>query len=128
LGIAAEERRFYGQSASRALIIREREPVNLESPFSSLETFITPNELFYIRNHFAMPQVDVAAYRLRVGGAVERPIEISYDELRSMPSTIRYCDIGVRWKQSGVLSPANAGRSVGTGSREQRGLDGSASR
>jgi DMSO/TMAO reductase YedYZ molybdopterin-dependent catalytic subunit len=69
------------------MIIREREPVNLESPFSSLDTFITPNELFYVRNHFAMPHIDAAAYRLRVGGAVERPFEISYDELRRMPST-----------------------------------------
>jgi DMSO/TMAO reductase YedYZ molybdopterin-dependent catalytic subunit len=67
--------------------MREREPVNLESPFSWLESFITPNELFYVRNHFAIPHIDTAAYRLRVGGAVERPIDISYDELRRMPST-----------------------------------------
>jgi DMSO/TMAO reductase YedYZ molybdopterin-dependent catalytic subunit len=84
---AGVDRRIHAQSGSPAIIIREREPVNLESPFSSLDSFITPDELFYVRNHFAMPQIDPAAYRLRVGGAVEHPFELSYDELRRMPST-----------------------------------------
>ena len=66
--------------------MREREPENLEFPFSSLSSFVTPNELFYVRSHFATPQVDAATYRLRIEGAVDRPFEIGYDELRGMPS------------------------------------------
>ena len=31
-------------------------------------SLITPNELFYIRNHLPVPQVDAAAYRLKVEG------------------------------------------------------------
>jgi hypothetical protein len=31
------------------LIIREREPLNLEYPFDQLDEFLTPNDLFYIR-------------------------------------------------------------------------------
>src|SRR5437016_276519 len=58
-----------GQSG---LIIREKEPENLEFPFSSLNGFITPNERFYIRNHFAVPKIDSIQWRLKIEGAVER--------------------------------------------------------
>ena len=32
------------------LIIREKEPHNLESPFAQVDSFLTPTELFYIRS------------------------------------------------------------------------------
>ncbi len=66
------------------MIIREKEPANLEMPFSSLDGFITSNERFYVRNHFPVPQIDVAAWRLKIEGAVERPAELTHAELRSM--------------------------------------------
>jgi DMSO/TMAO reductase YedYZ molybdopterin-dependent catalytic subunit len=68
------------------LIVRESEPENLEFPFATLDSFITPNEQFYIRNHFPAPRLDVRTWRLRVEGAVERPLEVSYDELVKLPS------------------------------------------
>src|SRR5262245_52959587 len=68
------------------LILRDREPPNLEFPFSSLDRFVIPNERFYVRNHFSTPKVDPAAYRLRVEGAVERPLELSLDEVKQLPS------------------------------------------
>ena len=34
------------------LIIRQKDPNNLEMPFDQLDEFITPSELFYIRSHF----------------------------------------------------------------------------
>ena len=36
-------------------IIREREPVNFEYFFDQLDTFLTPNDPFYIRSHFKVP-------------------------------------------------------------------------
>src|ERR1700736_1173263 len=71
------------------LIIRQREPRNLESPFDRLDAYLTPTELFYIRSHFPTPNLDGAAYRLHVDGAVRRPFVLSYDELRAMPSETR---------------------------------------
>jgi DMSO/TMAO reductase YedYZ molybdopterin-dependent catalytic subunit len=68
------------------LIIRQKEPANLEFPFPTLDSFITPNERFYVRNHFAVPRLDVAAWRLKVEGAVARPLELDYDELRKLPA------------------------------------------
>ena len=63
------------------MITREKEPANLEMPFGQLDGFITPNEQFYVRSHFAAPSIDLAAWRLRLEGAVEHPVEFSYDDL-----------------------------------------------
>jgi hypothetical protein len=37
--------------ASAGLIIRQKEPKNLEAPFDLIDTYLTPTELFYIRSH-----------------------------------------------------------------------------
>src|SRR3981081_924441 len=68
------------------LIIRKKEPHNLEMPFDQLGDFITPAELFYIRSHFPTPELDPVAYRLSIGGAVRRELRLSYAEIRAMPS------------------------------------------
>ena len=66
------------------LIVREAEPLNLEFPFPTLDSFLTPNPRFYVRNHFAMPNLEVRDWRLKVEGAVERPLELTYDDLLKM--------------------------------------------
>ena len=70
-------------------IIRERDPVNFEYPFDQLDTFLTPNDQFYIRSHFKAPVLDRQEYRLSVGGAVQHSFTISYEELLAMPSVTR---------------------------------------
>ncbi len=66
------------------MIIREKEPANLEMPFGLLDGWTTPNEIFYIRSHFPVPQIDLKQWRLKVEGAVAHPLELSYDDLRGM--------------------------------------------
>src|SRR6185436_8415006 len=51
-------------------IIREKDPENLEFPFSSLNSFITPNDRFYIRSHFKVPVLDARTWKLKVEGHV----------------------------------------------------------
>jgi len=68
------------------LIVREQEPLNLEMPFSSLDGFITPNESFYVRGHFPIPEISVTDWRLKIEGEVEEPFELGYDELRGLPA------------------------------------------
>ena len=50
------------------------------------EAFITPNELFFTRNHAAVPVVDSQAYRLKVSGLVERTLELSLQQLHTTMS------------------------------------------
>src|ERR1700755_522983 len=77
------------QSSSAGLTIRQKEPKNLEAPFDRIDSYLTPTELFYIRSHFPIPNLDRAAYQLRIDGAVRRPLALSYEQLRSMPSETR---------------------------------------
>jgi DMSO/TMAO reductase YedYZ molybdopterin-dependent catalytic subunit len=71
------------------LIVRAERPLNLEMPFSRLKGFITPNELFYVRCHFPVPEIRSSYWRLTIAGDVETPVEIDYQELTEMePRTI----------------------------------------
>ena len=60
----------------------------LESRLELMEGVITPNRLFFVRNNSpASPVIDAAAWRLTVeGDAVERPLTLTYDELRRLPA------------------------------------------
>ena len=75
--------------SSAGLIIRQKEPSNLETPFDEVDSFLTPPELFYIRSHFPAPKLELASYQLRIDGAVGNPFSLSYRELRDMPSETR---------------------------------------
>ena len=68
------------------LIIRQKDPNNLEMPFDQLGDFITPSELFYIRSHFATPELNPVTYRLSIRGAVRNELSLSYADIRAMPS------------------------------------------
>jgi DMSO/TMAO reductase YedYZ molybdopterin-dependent catalytic subunit len=69
------------------MIIREKEPTNLEMPFGTLDGFLTPNDQFYIRSHFPVPEINPASWRLQIEGAVRQPREWSLDDLRQLPPT-----------------------------------------
>ena len=75
-----------GLTAAPGMTIRQKEPKNMESPLGEIDSFLTPTELFYIRSHFAAPQIDVSDYQLRIDGAVKHLLSLSYQELRDMPA------------------------------------------
>ena len=68
------------------LIEREQDPRNLETPAAALRDLITPTDLFFLRNHFAEPTLEPATWRLKVEGAVDRPAELTLNNLLTMPS------------------------------------------
>lgn len=70
--------------SSPALIVREQNPLNLEMPFSSLDGFLTPNESFYVRCHFPIPEISAENWSLKIEGEVEAPFELSYHEVLAM--------------------------------------------
>src|SRR5256886_2790108 len=74
-------------------IIRGEAPLNLETPFEKLDSFITPTESFYVRTHFPIPSIDRDAWWLRIEGEVEKPFAINYEELldlewKTIPATL----------------------------------------
>jgi DMSO/TMAO reductase YedYZ molybdopterin-dependent catalytic subunit len=67
------------------LIVRSIRPEDLETPVSLLNTWITPNDLFYVRHHLYAARVDVNEWKLTVGGEVENSITLTLDELKRAP-------------------------------------------
>jgi DMSO/TMAO reductase YedYZ molybdopterin-dependent catalytic subunit len=67
-------------------IVRVESPLNLEMPFSTLDSFITPTESFYVRTHFPIPAIDRDAWWLHVEGEVENPFAINYEQLLELES------------------------------------------
>ncbi len=64
-------------------IYYEKEPLNgAPPPFLARGEFITPFDLFYIRSHGDIPELDVTEYRLCINGLVAKPVELSLDQLR----------------------------------------------
>jgi len=67
-----------------AFIIRQQTPLNGGPPPDLMcQSFCTPNELFFTRNHAPTPQIDLASYRLTVTGLVERQLSLTFDELKN---------------------------------------------
>ena len=66
------------------LIVRQKDPLNLEMPFATLNGFTTPTESFYVRCHFPIPEIAVSDWRLTVEGDVEAPFELDYAGLLAM--------------------------------------------
>src|SRR5262245_66318649 len=62
-------------------IVHGEVPLNVEMPFETIDTFVTPTESFYIRTHFPIPKIDRDAWWLHVEGAVEKPFTINYEAL-----------------------------------------------
>lgn len=116
-----------GGSASSVpgLIVRQKSPDNLEGAFPSLDGTITPTERFFVRSHFAVPQLDARTWRLRVEGAVKQPLELSLDDLeklaaKTLPATLECAGNGrvfLTPRPSGLLWELGA-----VGSAEWTGL------
>src|SRR6266849_4251756 len=67
------------------LILLTSRPPQLETPMSYFDRALTPNEAFFVRYHvFPIPtSVDLSTWRLRVRGGVERPLELSMEDLQT---------------------------------------------
>jgi len=68
-----------------ALVVNAWKPFNAETPASLLmDSFRTPNELFFVRNHMHVPDIDEKAHKVEVEGiGVKRSVSLSVEELRT---------------------------------------------
>lgn len=67
-----------------SLSVRSRTPLNAETPMELLaEALITPNDLFYIRNHLPVPDIDEKEYKLEVGGDGVKSVKLSLEDLKT---------------------------------------------
>ena len=76
-----------------SLVPIDSDPYIGETPQESLQAWLTPNKMFYVRNHFSTPQTDDSTGKLHIEGHVSRPLTLDIADIfelpkRTMPVTI----------------------------------------
>src|SRR2546423_5656635 len=99
------------------LIIRSARPEDFEMTLAGFDSWLTPNESFFVRTHLYTPKVDVAQYQVRIDGLVDRPRTMALSDLRKLPraelvsvlecagngrSFYRPSVAGMQWEYGGV--------------------------
>ncbi len=97
-----------------------RHPTNLETRLEHVEGLLTPNDLFFVRNHTPTPRIDVESYRLRVeGDGIERAVELAYQDILRLPSrsVVAYVECAGNWRRffGEVMGTPASGGQWGTG-------------
>ena len=68
-----------------ALVTIDSEPFVGETPIDAIQSWLTPNSLYYARNHYDAPSIDVSDWALIVNGLTASPLELTYAEILEMP-------------------------------------------
>jgi nitrate reductase (NAD(P)H) len=90
-------------------------PFNSEAPLSALydNGFLTPTELWFVRNHGAVPEVldsDVLQWEFTIEGMVEKPMTLTLAELLTLPQVtlpVTMVCAGNRRKEQNVVRKGN---------------------
>jgi DMSO/TMAO reductase YedYZ molybdopterin-dependent catalytic subunit len=90
-------------------------PENSETPLASLRGWVTPNRLFFVRNHFRAPALDRSGYRLRIEGCVDRPLELSWTDLTAMAQRSLFATMECAGNCRSFLKIPAPGEQWGTG-------------
>ena len=108
--IAAAARRGPAQvSGDTARVVRSARPQDIETPVSLLDSWITPNDRFFVRSHLYTPDVDVKTWRLTVDGEVEAPLSLTLEDLRQLPRETRVVTIECAGNGRSFYNPPVAG-------------------
>jgi DMSO/TMAO reductase YedYZ molybdopterin-dependent catalytic subunit len=88
------------------LVVHRAHPLNCETSLPALlGGVVMPNLSFYVRNHFQIPRLDPAAWRLSVSGLVDRPLSLSLRDLSNMPSQTRVVTLECAGNGRSQLNP-----------------------
>jgi DMSO/TMAO reductase YedYZ molybdopterin-dependent catalytic subunit len=76
---------FLDMEGKARLILQGERPLNAETPEHLLDDDITPAEKFFIRNNGSVPEpvADPRAWKVRIEGEVNTPIELTLGELEA---------------------------------------------
>jgi DMSO/TMAO reductase YedYZ molybdopterin-dependent catalytic subunit len=88
------------------LVVHRARPLNCETSIPALiGGVVVPNAHFYVRNHFDIPTLDPARWRLQVTGLFERPLSLSLRDLQNMPSQTLVVTLECAGNGRSLLSP-----------------------
>jgi len=68
------------------IVVRNDWPEHWETSIEALgRNWITPNDVFFARSHFPVPEVDPRTWRVEIAGLVEHARSFSLQDLRALP-------------------------------------------
>lgn len=74
------------QPEGMGLVTIEDEPIIGETPQATLQSWLTPNPLFYIRNHYLIPEAEITSdWNLQLDGHVDNDLSFSLKDFRKYP-------------------------------------------
>lgn len=83
------ERSRFEKVARHVRPLRNPEIGSTRTPLQDLVGTITPPPLHFERHHAGVPDIDPAQHRLLIHGMVERPLVLTVEEIRRLPSVSR---------------------------------------
>ena len=70
----------------RPMILHNDRPEDLETPVKYFDSWITPVDAFFVRQHLPRPPaIDATAYRLNITGLVSKPLQVTLNDLERLP-------------------------------------------
>jgi DMSO/TMAO reductase YedYZ molybdopterin-dependent catalytic subunit len=90
-------------------------PENSETPLDSVRSWVTPTRLFFVRNHFNVPMLDLAEWRLTVEGRVRLRRAWTWDELMDLPERTVFATVECAGNGRSFLAPRQGGVQWGAG-------------
>jgi sulfite oxidase len=73
-------------AGKRPMILHNDRPEDLETPVRYFNSWLTPVDVFFVRQHLPRPApIAAAAYRLAVNGMVAKPVELALADLQKLP-------------------------------------------
>jgi len=96
--------------------VHRADPLNAETSLGVLwGGTVVPTDRFYVRNHFGIPALDAATWRLEVGGLAGQPLSLGLAELRSMPPRTAVVTLECAGNGRSGLDPPAPGEQWGLG-------------
>lgn len=90
-------------------------PENSETPLDSVQSWVTPTRLFFVRNHFPVPEINVEHWSLRIEGLVDSPREWTWKELMDLPTQTVFATVECAGNGRSFLTPPAHGVQWGAG-------------
>ena len=67
------------------MILHNDRPEDLETPVKYFDSWVTPIDAFFLRQHLPRPAIDPAIYRVQLNGMVSKPMDLSVADLQKLP-------------------------------------------
>jgi DMSO/TMAO reductase YedYZ molybdopterin-dependent catalytic subunit len=73
-------------AGKRPMILHNDRPEDLETPLAYFDSFLTPVDAFFVRQHIPRPgPIDKQTHRLQVNGMASKPSQLSLADLEKLP-------------------------------------------